>query len=1168
MALASTAEAQAILKEFDAEVIPRNGTTTVKLTITGQLAAGWTISDNLSTGLVGTASPALPAPTTTCSSGTPVQSTSTLAFTSGPPLASGDSCTITYTIKATAPGTYNNTARLFPVVGTQIVSSDSIIVRDPTFSKVFGASKIVVNGTTTLTFTVANNTTVPLANVGWNDDFSLSFFELVTIDSASAGCGTPAPTMTGEGTSMLSVSSVEIGIGESCIVQVTVKGTVGSGVSPYNNLAQGTGLLAGISAPAAIKVGPPVLTKSFEDSVVLANGETTMTIHIFNDTNSVLTNIGFKDPLSVFGLSALGPAPISNPCGLPVIITPPLVELKDATLQPGQSCDISVRIKVGTSSTTNVIEGVGDLAIQEFPANITVVSPTFTKTAAPTDFRTGTDTVFTLTIANNTGLTLNNASYTDTLPSGLTLLSATGGGCTPVVDLPNNKFTIGPLMMPSGTTCVVTATAKGTTGATAITVQNKAIGGGDLTGIDPKADVTVRPGPSLTKAFSPKTVSVGGLSTMTITVVNPATGGLLANASIQDNLPAGMTYDSTVAGSPSCTDGTNGTLTPAPNPLTWSRANMPAGVTCTIAIKVKGTATAENTVTGLGDLAGLSSKDTLTVGDVIFTKAFLPAAINLNAVTMLKFRIDNSAGGPLGPPMGFADNLQTLNLTSPNASFNPSVQDADCPGTVTVSGNIVNYNSTTDPLAAGAVCEFSIPVTGSSAGTKLNVAKGTGALFPKEAIDTLVVTGPITFTKTFDPPTVIVGGTSDLTFTITNNSGAALTNATFTDALFFNVKVDALLSSVNSCGGTVQAVPNTASISLAGPTNIPDGSTCTIVVRVRANDVGVKPNLAVGGGDLDGKTAPATLTVLDRQFTKSFSPSSVPVGFSPIRLTWNITNTNLTGPNVTAGFADPLPMGMKVANSPVNSTASASCGTGFTPANGAGTVNFSGASIAPGATCTVSVNVTVPGVGLYHNVADGTGYISGLQAIADLDVAPAAQNAYQLRYFSLLDRGESYIRITNSGASSTAVNNLVQNGNLCVNLYTFTPDEQLISCCSCVVTPNGLASVSVGRDLVANPLTPSIPTSVVVKLLASAQTGACNAGTVSMVGLRSGLEAWGNTLHEAPGLGSRVARTETSFHPAALSTPELERMTQLCALIQANGSGYGICRGCQLAGGR
>jgi hypothetical protein len=153
------------------------------------------------------------------------------------------------------------------------------------------------------------------------------------------------------------------------------------------------------------------------------------------------------------------------------------------------------------------------------------------------------------------------------------------------------------------------------------------------------------------------------------------------------------------------------------------------------------------------------------------------------------------------------------------------------------------------------------------------------------------------------------------------------------------------------------------------------------------------------------------------------------------------------------------------------------------------------------------------------------------------------------------------VNITNAGS---AVNNANAVTNICANVYVFSPDEQLIACCSCVVTPNALVSLSARSDLIANTLTPAVPNSITVKLLATAGTS-CNAANVPAANLAPGMRAWGTTLHALPVAGT-YGVTETEFSPAVLSTPELASLTSECAFIQANGSGYGICRSCRLGG--
>ena len=228
----------------------------------------------------------------------------------------------------------------------------------------------------------------------------------------------------------------------------------------------------------------------------------------------------------------------------------------------------------------------------------------------------------------------------------------------------------------------------------------------------------------------------------------------------------------------------------------------------------------------------------------------------------------------------------------------------------------------------------------------------------------------------------------------------------------------------------------------------------------------------------------------------------------------------------------------------------------------AGGVALTGVTTAPVAALTGS------------NLAAGTANVTvtaGAQTtVTFTDVLPGVVipgDAFQVRYASHLDVGDSFINITNTGASSTTAFP-VQNGNLCVNAYTFSPDEQLISCCSCLVSPNAIVSLSARNDLISNTLTPAVPTSIVVKLLATTAT-TCNAATAANA-LAPGLQAWASTLHALPVTpGSpfqTYGMTETPFTVGTLSSAEFTRITSLCGFIQNNGSGFGICKSCRLGG--
>jgi hypothetical protein len=244
--------------------------------------------------------------------------------------------------------------------------------------------------------------------------------------------------------------------------------------------------------------------------------------------------------------------------------------------------------------------------------------------------------------------------------------------------------------------------------------------------------------------------------------------------------------------------------------------------------------------------------------------------------------------------------------------------------------------------------------------------------------------------------------------------------------------------------------------------------------------------------------------------------------------------------------------------------------------------------------------------------------ITILVALAALAVVPAfADGNFLVKYVSNLQIGDSFINVTNTGAAQgqnlqLSTNGLPsqtqRSGNICVNIYVFTPDEQEAECCSCLLTANGLATFS-ARSLSANALTGVVPSDIVIKLVATAScipqaTGGCfggvpgfsgsspsdcNAATAGLqptfdtfgnldltFGTTSGqplaipkgftapteegpLAAWGTALHANTSALPSYQVTETRFTQSILSSGELNRITGLCANIQTNGSGFGIC---------
>jgi hypothetical protein len=175
----------------------------------------------------------------------------------------------------------------------------------------------------------------------------------------------------------------------------------------------------------------------------------------------------------------------------------------------------------------------------------------------------------------------------------------------------------------------------------------------------------------------------------------------------------------------------------------------------------------------------------------------------------------------------------------------------------------------------------------------------------------------------------------------------------------------------------------------------------------------------------------------------------------------------------------------------------------------------------------------------------------------------APRDALLLNYAANLLIGDSTVNITNAGTR----NGFDPAGGLCANVYVFDPSEELIACCACYVTPDGLRSLSAKQDLVSNTLTPGVPGSVVIKILASAPVtpSNCNPSTPTAGNLEPGLRAWRTTIHQSTTSGT-YQLTENVFQSATISDSELMKLTTYCGFIQSNGSTFGICKSCRFGG--
>ena len=127
----------------------------------------------------------------------------------------------------------------------------------------------------------------------------------------------------------------------------------------------------------------------------------------------------------------------------------------------------------------------------------------------------------------------------------------------------------------------------------------------------------------------------------------------------------------------------------------------------------------------------------------------------------------------------------------------------------------------------------------------------------------------------------------------------------------------------------------------------------------------------------------------------------------------------------------------------------------------------------------------------------------------------ATPDSFQVRYVANLHSGSSFVDIVNTGSSATATSGFITGGNICVQVYAFDNSEELLACCTCTITPNGLASIEVddtAAGLYGNTETGAAPSSGVIKLISTVDGAGCTATAERT--LEPGMAAWGTTLHD------------------------------------------------------
>lgn len=197
--------------------------------------------------------------------------------------------------------------------------------------------------------------------------------------------------------------------------------------------------------------------------------------------------------------------------------------------------------------------------------------------------------------------------------------------------------------------------------------------------------------------------------------------------------------------------------------------------------------------------------------------------------------------------------------------------------------------------------------------------------------------------------------------------------------------------------------------------------------------------------------------------------------------------------------------------------------------------------------------------------------LAALAIIVSLGVgsAMAQTDTYQVNYYSnahVTGAPDGKVRIDNPGTNNAS--------NLCADIYVFDNTEELLECCGCKLTPDGLRTFSINTDLTANPSNGIVPTTGVIKIISATTNpnpahplwGQCDAtGGFSFTNQKGNivptpdLRAWATHIQSKGPSGSYPA-TATEFQDSTLATWELAYLQKACFGIRQLGSGRGACK--------
>jgi hypothetical protein len=163
---------------------------------------------------------------------------------------------------------------------------------------------------------------------------------------------------------------------------------------------------------------------------------------------------------------------------------------------------------------------------------------------------------------------------------------------------------------------------------------------------------------------------------------------------------------------------------------------------------------------------------------------------------------------------------------------------------------------------------------------------------------------------------------------------------------------------------------------------------------------------------------------------------------------------------------------------------------------------------------------------------------------------------YQVNYYANRNNtalADSTTRIINPGTQGTPIS--PDHGTICADIYVFDSTQEMLECCSCPITANGILELSLLNDLMQNPLTGfPAPNSGVIKIVSDRGSNCDPTAPIPTP------ELLGWQTHTQQPVAGTFVTTEDEFQGAFLTDDEWLFLGQACSFVQYLGSGKGVCQ--------